>query len=148
MPHPQPESLTHMMSHILKLHRHTVDQMIHSYDVYPGQPPLLLRLFEEDGLSQSELASRIRNKPATLTVMVDRMEKTGLVQRRPDLHDQRVTRVYLTDKGRQATIVVKEAIQTADEKVFEHFLPEEKLLFRRLLIQMHDNLYQSDPTDR
>src|SRR4051794_15040217 len=122
----RPDSLLHMMSHVLKMHRYMIDQMIHEYDVYPGQPPLLLRLSEEDGLSQSDLAARIHNKPATLTVMVDRMEKTGLVERRPDAHDQRVTRVYLTDKGRQVTIVVKKAIQVADEKCLEHVLPEEK----------------------
>ncbi|HEY1212500.1 MAG TPA: MarR family transcriptional regulator [Bryobacteraceae bacterium] len=142
-----PESLFHMMSHVLKRHRHTIDRMIHDYEVYPGQPPLLLRLYEQDGLSQKELAARIHNKPATLTVMVDRMEKTGHVERRPDPHDQRVTRVFLTDKGKQAAEVVKEAIQIADEKALEHFLPEEKLLLRRMLIQMQDNLRQIEQTD-
>ncbi|UKS28896.1 MarR family transcriptional regulator [Paenibacillus sp. HWE-109] len=141
---PQNEPLTHLMSHLLKMHRRTIDQIIHSYDVYPGQPPLLLSLSVEDGLSQSELAARIHNKPATLTVMVDRMEKTGLVERRPDPHDQRVTRVYLTDKGREVTVHVKEAIQATDEQTFAHFLPEELLLFRRLLLQMQDNLRLKD----
>ncbi|MDU0204508.1 MarR family winged helix-turn-helix transcriptional regulator [Paenibacillus sp. MAH-36] len=138
--HPNPESLTHMMSHLLKMHRRTIDQIIHPYDVYPGQPPLLLALSAEDGLSQRELAARIHNKPATLTVMVDRMEKTGLVERRPDPTDQRVTRVYLTDKGREVTVHVKEAIKATDELTFSHFLPEEILLFRRLLLQMQANL--------
>ncbi|BFT75968.1 MarR family winged helix-turn-helix transcriptional regulator [Paenibacillus sp. P36] len=138
--HHNPESLTHMMSHLLKMHRRTIDQIIHPYDVYPGQPPLLLALSAEDGLSQRELAARIHNKPATLTVMVDRMEKTGLVERRPDPTDQRVTRVYLTDKGRGVTIHVKEAIKATDELTFSHFLPEEILLFRRLLLQMQANL--------
>lgn len=137
---PNPESLTHMMSHLLKMHRRTIDQIIHPYDVYPGQPPLLLALSAEDGLSQRELAARIHNKPATLTVMVDRMEKTGLVERRPDPDDQRVTRVYLTDKGRDVTVHVKEAIKATDEQTFSHFLPEEILLFRRLLLQMQENL--------
>jgi DNA-binding MarR family transcriptional regulator len=138
--HLNPESLTHMMSHLLKMHRRTIDQIIHPYDVYPGQPPLLLALSAEDGLSQRELAARIHNKPATLTVMVDRMEKTGLVERRPDPDDQRVTRVYLTDKGREVTVHVKEAIKATDELTFSHFLPEEILLFRRLLLQMQENL--------
>lgn len=142
--HHNPDSLTHMMSHLLKMHRRNIDQIIHKYDVYPGQPPLLLALFVEDGLSQSELADRIHNKRATLSVMVDRMEKTGLVERRPDENDQRVTRVYLTDKGREVTVHVKEAIKETDELTFSHFLPEELLLFRRLLLQMKDNLRSTD----
>ncbi|OCT16475.1 MarR family transcriptional regulator [Paenibacillus pectinilyticus] len=132
------------MHHLLKMHRHTIDQIIHPYDVYPGQPPLLLALSVEDGLSHSELASRIHNKRATLSVMVDRMEKTGLVERRPDPDDQRVTRVYLTDKGKEVTVHVKEAIKETDDRTFSNFLPEEILLFRRLLLQMQDNLRPKD----
>ncbi|MEC0227272.1 MarR family winged helix-turn-helix transcriptional regulator [Paenibacillus alba] len=145
--HPINEPLTHMMSHLLKMHRRTIDQLINEYDVYPGQPPLLLSLFVEDGLRQNELAARIHNKPATITVMIDRMEKTGLLERRPDPHDQRVTRVYLTDKGREVTIHVKEAIRTTDELTFANFLPEELMLFRRLLLQMQDNLRQTDSSN-
>jgi len=35
----------------------------------------------------------------TLTVMLQKMEKAGLIERRADEHDQRYTRIYLTDRG-------------------------------------------------
>ncbi|UJF33463.1 MarR family winged helix-turn-helix transcriptional regulator [Paenibacillus hexagrammi] len=141
------DSLIHLMKHAVKLHRQTVDKQIQPYDVHPGQPPLLLRLSEQDGQSQSELAARIHVTPATLTVMVDRMEKAGIVERRTDPNDQRVSRVYVTDKGRLATEAVKKAILEADEKCFEHFLPEEKLLLRRFLLQIHENLQKPDASN-
>lgn len=141
---PFPDSLTHMMRHVLKLHRRETDRLIHEYEVYPGQPPVLFRLCEQDGLSQRELAQRVRLTPATLTVMLTRMEKTGLVERRPDAKDQRITRVYLTDKGRSALDSVGAAIQSVEARTFEGFLPEEKLLLRRLLMQMQQNLNASD----
>ncbi|GAA4843235.1 MarR family transcriptional regulator [Paenibacillus vulneris] len=134
------DALTHLMKHVLKLHRQNVDKLIQQYEVYPGQPPLLLRLAEQDGQIQKELASRIHIQPATLTVMITRMEKVGLLERRPDPDDQRISRVYLTDKGRFAAEKVKEALHVIEDKCFDHFRPEEKMLFRRLLMQMHSNL--------
>ncbi|WP_028551294.1 MarR family winged helix-turn-helix transcriptional regulator [Paenibacillus sp. UNC451MF] len=134
------DALTHLMKHVLKLHRQSIDKLIQEYEVYPGQPPLLLRLAEQDGQIQKELASRIHVQPATLTVMITRMEKVGLVERRTDPDDQRVSRVYLTDKGRFATEKVKGALHVIEDKCFEHFSLEEKLLFRRLLLQMHTDL--------
>ncbi|MGA9174236.1 MAG: MarR family transcriptional regulator [Thermoactinomyces sp.] len=133
-------TMTHLMGHVLKLYRQNVDSLIQSYDVFPGQPPLLMRLAEKDGQIQKELADKLNIKPATLTVMINRMQKAGLVERKPDPRDHRVSRVYLTEKGRLAVIAVKEALQIIELKCFEHFSVEEKLLFRRLLQQMHDNL--------
>ncbi|MFE5321952.1 MarR family winged helix-turn-helix transcriptional regulator [Paenibacillus sp. NPDC056579] len=133
-------ALTHLMKHVLKLYRHNVDRLIQEYDVFPGQPPLLLRLSDKDGQMQKELANSMHIQPATLTVMITRMEKAGLVERKPDAEDQRVSRVYLTEKGRFAAGKVKEALRTIEEQCFRNFSPEEKLLFRRLLLQMHQDL--------
>lgn len=139
------EKLTRLMRHVLKLHRSHVDRLIRDYDVYPGQPPLLMRLSQQDGQSQRELAAGMLVKPATLTVMLGRMEKTGLVSRAPDDRDQRVTRVYLTDKGRIAAEAVMRAIEEVEARCFEGFLPEERLLLRRFVLQMHDNLSEWKP---
>ncbi len=139
------EKLTRLMRHVLKLHRSHVDRLIRDYDVYPGQPPLLIRLSQQDGQSQRELAAGMLVKPATLTVMLGRMEKTGLVSRAPDDRDQRVTRVYLTGKGRIAAEAVMRAIEEVEARCFEGFLPEERLLLRRFVLQMHDNLSEWKP---
>lgn len=142
------ESLTHMMSHTMRLHRHTLHLLLQEkgIEVYPGQPPLLFRLSEEDGQSQKELAKKLRIKPATLTVMLTRMEKTGLVQRKPDERDQRISRVFLTEQGNQAIQAVKDTMQDLEHRSFEDFTPEEKLLLRRFLLHMHDNLKKIEET--
>ncbi|MCQ6560784.1 MarR family transcriptional regulator [Paenibacillus mendelii] len=131
------DGLIHLMGHIMKLHRHNVHIAIQD-DVYPGQPPLLTRLLEHDGQSQKELAMKMNVKPATLTVMINRMAKTGLVERRTDPLDQRVSRVYLTGSGRQAAVDVKEAVQQLEVRSFSRFSEDEKELFRRMLQQIHE----------
>ncbi|MEK0313536.1 MarR family winged helix-turn-helix transcriptional regulator [Cohnella sp. 56] len=136
--------LSQIMSRVVKLHRRETDKLIQPAGVYPGQPPVLFRLADEDGLRQRDLAERVGLAPATLTVMLSRMEKSGLVERRPDERDQRVSRVYLTGKGREALTAVREAIRVVEERALDGFLPEERLLMRRMLLQMRHNLIESD----
>lgn len=94
-------ALTHIMGHVMKLHRHNLDLLIQKYDVYPGQPPLLMRLYRHGGMMQKDLARSMNVQPATLTVMINRMEKSGLVTRQADPNDQRVSSVL--DGKRQSS---------------------------------------------
>lgn len=61
---------------------------------------VLQQLREEDGLSQRELARRLSVEAPTLTRHVDRMAADGLLLRKQDPSDRRVTRIYLTRQGR------------------------------------------------
>ncbi|WP_420850678.1 MarR family winged helix-turn-helix transcriptional regulator [Paenibacillus lutrae] len=138
------DSMMQIMSRVIKLHRRHLHNQLQDYEVFPGQPPLLIRLAEKDGQSQNELAGQMRVKPATLTVMISRMEKTGLVERRADSKDMRVSRVYLTSKGHQATEAVKKTLAKIENVSLEQFTLEERLLFRRFLLHVYDNLNELD----
>lgn len=59
----------------------------------------IIRQFE--GLSQRELADILRIERATATVMLQKMERNGLIERRTDPLDQRVSRLYLTPLARE-----------------------------------------------
>lgn len=69
-----------------------------------GAPALgvLLRLVEDDGLTQAELSRRQRVEAPTMCRMVDRLARDGFVERLPDSSDRRATRVRLTGKGSAA----------------------------------------------
>lgn len=70
------------------------------YDITPPQWTVLNRLWEEEGLHQSELASRIVKDRHNMARILAGMERQGLIQRRPDKEDKRLQRVYLTEQGR------------------------------------------------
>ena len=70
-------------------------------EVHHGQGGLLIALKYKDGQTQKELANFMGRKPATMTVMIQRMEKNGLVRKEQDKEDQRTTRVYITKKGKE-----------------------------------------------
>ncbi|SUY48433.1 MarR family transcriptional regulator [Clostridium putrefaciens] len=133
-------SLYHIFYQVIRVHYHRTHMLLDEIGVYPGQPPMLLALSKEDGQSQKELASKLNIKPATITVMLKRMEKAKLVERRQDSLDQRISRVYITEKGQEAWKDVHEVMKVIDKECFNNFTEEEQVLLRRLLIQVRDNL--------
>jgi DNA-binding MarR family transcriptional regulator len=70
-------------------------------EVRPTYGSVLIPLFEEDGLRMGELARRARLSKQTMTMLVRRLERDGLVERRPDPDDARASRIYLTSRSRR-----------------------------------------------
>jgi MarR family transcriptional regulator, organic hydroperoxide resistance regulator len=135
-------NIYHIFGEIVKLHSTRSHKLLDKLGIYPGQPPLLFALNCKDGQSQKELAERLRIKAATITVMIGRMEKLGLLTRRQDEQDQRISRVYLTEKGRETSEQLRDVMNTLNEECFSNFTDEETMLLRRLLMQIRDNLIE------
>ncbi|HEX7712714.1 MAG TPA: MarR family transcriptional regulator [Bacillota bacterium] len=134
------DSVYTLFGRVVRLHYCRMHMLLEKVGVYPGQPPLLLTLGKTDGQSQRELAEKLRIKAATITVMVKRMESAGLVERRNDPDDQRITRVYLTDLGRVVLGKVRETLKAMEGECFCNFTAEEQIILRRLFMQMRENL--------
>jgi DNA-binding MarR family transcriptional regulator len=65
-----------------------------------GQYPVLLHLWEEDGLTQKELSNRVRIEAPTMVRTLDRMEREKLVTRKRSDADRRQIHIELTAKGK------------------------------------------------
>lgn len=70
------------------------------YELTPQQFGLLGFLWQEDGISQSLLSAKSQIDRTTMGGLIDRLEKEGLVMRRPDPADRRAYRICLTEKGK------------------------------------------------
>lgn len=62
--------------------------------------PTLMCLWEQEGVTQREIAKKSKVESSTTTRTIDKLEKLGLVQRQVDPNSRRSFRIYLTDKGR------------------------------------------------
>jgi DNA-binding MarR family transcriptional regulator len=78
---------------------------------------LLIPLFEEDGLRMSEVAQRARLSKQTLTTMARLLERDNLIARRPDPHDARATRLYLTERARAFEPIAKSVLDELETEV-------------------------------
>lgn len=108
--------------------------------IHVGQESALHQLWLEDGISQSQLSERMGCEPPTLSNMLRKLEEYGLVARKHDAHDARISRVFLTKQGRELEQPLQEIWRIHQDKLLHGIYPEERLLLRRLLNQMIDNL--------
>lgn len=134
------ESIDFLLVQVSKLHRFRAHRLLESLGLYRGQPHVLRALWDQEGMTHGELASRLQVQPATITKMIQRMEKAGFVARQPDPDDQRVSRVYLTEAGREVQGEVEQVWRTLEDETFAGFTPEERVLLRRFFLQMRENL--------
>jgi DNA-binding MarR family transcriptional regulator len=70
--------------------------------VRPAYLGSLMSLWREDGLKMIDLGRRAGLEPSTMTGLLDRMERDGLVERRLDPADRRVLKIFLTEAGVRA----------------------------------------------
>jgi DNA-binding MarR family transcriptional regulator len=137
---PEHESINFLLGGIGRMRRAQMNEALAANGIYAGQEMFLWHLWREDGLTQSQLVERLCVQPPTVSKMLDRMERAGLVERRPDPDDSRVTRVYLTEQGRRSQDAVSEVWKTIEQRLTMGLSVEERLLLRRLLLQVHENL--------
>ncbi|MGL5068300.1 MAG: MarR family winged helix-turn-helix transcriptional regulator [Sarcina sp.] len=113
--------------------------VLEKYNLYAGQPPLLFSLMKEEGQRQKDIAKTLNIQAATVTVMVKRLEKAGFIEKREDEKDKRISRLYLTNQGREACISVREAMDNINMKAFNALTEEEKIAFRNLTKKINAN---------
>ena len=95
--------------------------------------PTLLMLWDEDGLTQSELSDRCRTANYTTTRMLDTLEKRGLIERKPHPTSRRAHLVYLTDEGKALKPKGLERAMALNEEYMSVFSEKEKDNFLKLL---------------
>ena len=134
------QPLGKLLAGICRLNRGFMHGLWDELGLYRGQPFLLAVLWESEGITHSELARRIHVSPATVTNMIKRMEKGGLLERRPDEVDQRVSHVYLTDAGRAIRERVDQRWQELETRVFGSFTEDEQEMLAALLVRVREEL--------
>lgn len=137
-----PETSGFILINICHLHRARAHQLLEALGLYQGQPPVLRELWKHEGLTQTQLASVLKVTPATTTKMLQRMEKAGFVHRKPDVQDQRVSRVYLTEMGRAVQNEVENVFKALDAETFANITAEEQVVLHRLLLRIRENLLE------
>ena len=84
----------------LALLERTLDDTGLSGSLRPGMGLILQALYERDDLIIKDIAARTQLTPSTLSGMLGKMKRAGLITLRKDAADKRAVRVKLTIKGR------------------------------------------------
>jgi len=98
---------------------------IASYGMTHGQFFMMVAIMEEDGLLPSELADKTAQDRATTTGLLDRLEKEGWIERKPDKIDRRSFRIYLTKSSKRYRKSILKLFEDTNRKFLSRFTSEE-----------------------
>jgi DNA-binding MarR family transcriptional regulator len=85
-------------------------------DVTPQQWSVLTYLWNEDGISQQNLADAFSKDKTSMTRLLNNMERNDLIVRKQDEHDKRNKKIFLTVKSK---LLKKDTIKIAEKTLME-----------------------------
>lgn len=109
------------------------------FDIGGGQVTFVFFLSANPGSSQDDIAKNLELDKTTVTRAVSKLEKCGIVMRERDSKDNRVIRLYLTDKGKQVHEELKGVKQAWYGKLIEGMTQEDVNELKRLMTIMSEN---------
>lgn len=134
------DEIYHKFMNLTRLTSNRTHEKLETVGLHRGQPVLLFNLWKKDGQSGRDLSQVMKVQPATVTKMVQRLRNNGFVVTSKDDHDSRVSRVFLTDKGKAIENDVRAIFQELHETVFEGLSQEQLDLLGDVLDTMKCNL--------
>lgn len=115
-------------------------QQVSGLSLLPGQPKILEYLLTHEGCMAREIRDACVLDKSTVTSLLARMEKQGLICRRPSLQDRRASHIWLTDTGRQTARKVSSVCRRVDETALGEISREDQEHLTELLQQIIKNL--------
>lgn len=105
--------LSQEMFHLIQtMRRMSLVKMKSQHGIHHGQGHVLGMLMKHNDVAQKELAQWLNIRPASLTDLLEKLERDQLIVRSRDQNDRRVVRVSITEKGQQ---IVRQNIQVRRE---------------------------------
>ena len=141
--HTDAEPIGFLFQHTNRLFQELRRRLASLHGLEEAQPRIMGILAHNPGISQRVLSERLAITPASTTAQVQKMEIQGLIERRPDPDDQRVLRLYLTEKGREIDRNLVAGLDGLEATFLEGLGQEEITEFRRLLLHIHDNCHRA-----
>lgn len=131
------------LNDVARMLRTYADHKAGQFGITRAQWVVLVRLDRFEGLKQSELADMLDLQPITLTRLLDRLCRSGLIERRPDPNDRRANRLYLTASARP---LLKQLGDLGDELMSTALAGVERESVERMVAQLaivKENLRQA-----
>lgn len=109
------------------------NQRLAAYDLSVPKALLLLEIAPGSGKNPRSLAKELDLENSSMTGLIDRLVKQGLVERQPDPHDRRGILIFLTPQGISAREGIKALVEELDRKIQEVISTDDIKTFRRIM---------------
>lgn len=133
-------TLGYLLSDVTRLLRKVFDQKARQIGLSLAQCRALAYLARHEGINQAGLAELLEVQPISLARLLDRMGAAGWVERRPDPHDRRAHRLYLSDKARPLLEQLRDLSTSVRAEATQGLAPAQIDQMMAMLQTMHANL--------
>ena len=127
------ESLGYLVSHLNVDLQNSLDQRLRRYQLDIKLWPVLFSLWQEEGVTQTELSKRCDVANYTMTRLLDQLQQQGLITRHQDAENRRAFQIYLTDSGKALEQDLIREAERINEAFLDNLALEERLAFLKLL---------------
>jgi DNA-binding MarR family transcriptional regulator len=117
--------------------RATAEAAVQRHGLRLGHDHLLAALWERDGRTPGEIAAAVNVTTPAVTKVATRMADAGLIVRRPDDHDNRLVRLWLTDAGRALREPIESARRSLEDAVTADLTTAEREHLMSALAKIH-----------
>src|ERR1700723_2233585 len=107
-------------------------------DLAPADAGILRLLRVSSGLSQQELAGKLKIHPSRLVAILDNLEKRGYLERRPNPDDRRLYSLHLTKGGEEALGRIGKVAREHQDALLAALSNEERAALGSLLLKVAD----------
>ncbi|WP_199699218.1 MarR family winged helix-turn-helix transcriptional regulator [Oleomonas cavernae] len=125
---------------VSRLRRNVTDRVLKPLNVTRSQWWVLAFLSRRDGMPQVALAEELDLGKVALGGLIDRLEANGLVERRADLTDRRVKRVFLTKVGTKLIKEIRTSVADTEHLILNGIDEQELQVMVKALRAMKENL--------
>ncbi len=105
-------------------------------ELSPSHGDILFVLYGSDKQTMKSIADKIRRTKATVSVLIDKLEKMGFVRREKSSDDARNTYILLTEKGNEFKEVFKEISKGLNKMICENLSKDDIKTLNSLLEKM------------
>jgi DNA-binding MarR family transcriptional regulator len=123
-----------------------ISQLLQQFDLTPASGLVVGMLADsESSLSPNEIADRLIISRASVTGLIDSLERREYVRRLPHQSDRRMLLVELTEKGRQVAVAFRPIVHQHQKEWFEALSDTQKEQLIDSLHQLQGVFNDSNP---
>lgn len=126
-----------LISILYREHAKFLNEKVKDEDLSYGLFPLLIKIYNNEGIIQEQLAHCFHLNESTVTRNLNKLEEKGFIVR---IQDKRAKKIEITEKGKKTAQKVMDYDKKWDEKITEIIDDESYINFKNTLIKISEEL--------
>lgn len=137
-------TFTTLLSKSARLMSNQLNKSLLEHEVTSEQWAVLANLWKQDGLTQQELADLSNKNKASITHLIDNLERRDLVERRVDERDRRNKLVHLTKEGADLQSTLTKVVNKTMKKITAEVDKKELKQCKKALKKMVETMLEAE----